>query len=59
MHARQLSTLPPEVTIFGIAAAAGVWTPYGAALLLRSLSYTSSIIETVHAEDKTEDVQAE
>lgn len=43
VHVRQLTELPPELAILGIAAASGVWTPLLAAVFLRSLADTSAI----------------
>ncbi len=55
VQARHLSGLPPEVVIIGTAAASSVWTPYGAALLLRSLTYSSELLESTVDHDDVQE----
>jgi hypothetical protein len=43
------------VVIIGTAAASSVWTPYGAALLLRSLTYSSELLESTVDHDDVQE----
>lgn len=59
--ARDLTVWPPELTLVGMACASGVWTAYGAGLLLKALTYRDEVLSRQAENDLaagTDDIQA-